>query len=85
VSLADAKNTSFAADFAANMLANNMADLAKQFPNFTPQQLLQATAASYNLGLAPGQITGNPATIDAGTKPIGKYGATVLELMDCFN
>ena len=83
VSTADAFNLSFAADWAANTLAGNMAYLANKFPNFTPDQLLQATAASYNLGR--GGISGNPNTIDVGTRPDGKYGSNVLDLMNCFH
>jgi len=58
-----------------------MATLAARFPNFTSEQLLQATAASYNFGT--GNISGNPSTIDKGTTP-DNYGGNVLNLMDCF-
>jgi len=82
VSQADALNLSFAANWAANLLATNMATLAAKFPNLTPTQLLQATAASYNFGT--GNISGNPATINVGSSG-GNYGSNVLNLMDCFH
>jgi RHS repeat-associated protein len=73
----------FAANFAANMLRNNYDYLKSQFGNnFTPDQLLQATAASYNFGT--GNISGNPATIDVGTAGPNNYGSNVLNLMSCF-
>ena len=84
VTAAQANNLAFAADFAANLLATNMAILQAKFPNFTPDQLLQATAASYNFGV--GNISGNPATIDVGSSPKGhgNYGSNILNLMKCF-
>ena len=82
VSVQQAFDPTWAADYSANKLSNNMNTLAAKFPNFTPDQLTQATAASYNFGT--GNISGNPATIDVGTQPDSNYGATVLALMDCF-
>jgi len=82
VTAAQASNTTFAANFAANMLATNMSTLATEYPNLNAQQLLQATAASYNLGV--GGITGNPNTIDVGS-PGNNYGSNVLNLMNCFH
>jgi hypothetical protein len=81
VTEAQAENLTFAANYAANILATNMATLANEFPNFTHDQLLQATAASYNFGVD--DISGNPATIDVGTTG-GNYGSNVLDLMDAF-
>jgi RHS repeat-associated protein len=81
VTAAQAFNPAWAANYAANMLSSNMGYLAAKFPNLTPSQLLQATAASYNLGR--GGISGNPNTIDIGT-PGNNYGSNVLLLMDCF-
>jgi RHS repeat-associated protein len=81
VSSAQAYNLSFSAHYAAHMLSSNMSALSSAFPNFTPSQLLQATAASYNLGLEG--ISGNPNTIDAGTTG-GNYGSTVVGMMGCF-
>ena len=79
----------WAASYAASLLSSNMSTLATDFPNFTPTQLLQATAASYNFGA--GNISGNPATIDYGSAPatklhpeLGNYGSDILLLMDCF-
>ena len=83
VTAEQASNLAWAADYAANKLASNMQDLAAKFPNFTSYQLLQATAASWNLG--PGGISGNPNTIDVGTTPDGHYGRNALELMSCFH
>jgi RHS repeat-associated protein len=82
VSVQQAFDPAWAANYAANKLSNNMNALAASFPYFTADQLTQATAASYNIGVS--QIWGNPATIDVGTQPNGNYGATVLALMDCF-
>jgi hypothetical protein len=82
VTAAQAGNLTFAASYAANMLSSNMAYLGGKFPNLTPSQLLQATAASYNFGTS--QISGNPNTIDVGTTG-GNYGSNVLGLMNCFH
>jgi RHS repeat-associated protein len=82
VSVQQAFDPTWAANYAANLLSNNMSTLARNFPNFTPAQLLQATAASYNMGTP--EISGNPSTIDVGTNPNGTYGATVNLLTFCF-
>lgn len=55
--------------------------LAAKFPNFTQDQLLQATAASYNFGT--GNISGDPAMIDIGTTN-NNYGSNILDLVRCF-
>jgi RHS repeat-associated protein len=81
VTTTQAFNPAFAANFAASMLAANLATLAAEYPNFTPAQLLQATAASYNFGT--GNISGNPNTIDVGSSG-GNYGSNVVNLMSCF-
>lgn len=81
VTSAEAYDIPFAANFAANMLATNMAILAAQHPNLDPSQLLQATAASYNFGTR--NISGDPNRIDVGTTN-GNYGSNVLGLMTCF-
>jgi hypothetical protein len=81
VTAAQAGNLTWAANWAANYLAGNTMKLAQNFPNFDPTQLLQATAASFNLGL--GGIGGNPKTIDVGSAG-NNYGSNVLDLMDCF-
>jgi RHS repeat-associated protein len=82
VTTAQAGNLTFAAGWATQLLGSNMAALSASFPNFTPTQLLQATAASYNFGT--GNISGNPNTIDVGTTG-GNYGSNVLGLMSCFH
>lgn len=81
VSAAQAFDASFSANYAADLLAHNSSVLAARFPNLLPEQLLQATAASYNFGT--GNISGNPATIDVGTTG-NNYGANVIALMACF-
>jgi RHS repeat-associated protein len=81
VTAAQAGNLTWAAGYAANMLNTNMAYLAKKFPQLTPAQLLQATAASYNFGT--GNISGNPNTIDVGTAH-NNYGQNVVQLTTCF-
>ena len=78
---AQALSIPWAAQFAANMLASNYATLAAEYPALDPAHLLQATAASYNLGV--GGISGNPDTIDVGSSH-DNYGRNVLDLMDCF-
>ncbi len=79
-----AENLPWAADRAAAMLQANAATLARNFPNFTPEQLRHATAASYNIGVDKRRgITGNPNTIDVKTAH-DNYGANVLALMRCF-
>lgn len=81
ISTTQAYNVPFAANIAAAMLNRNMSILASSHPNFTKNQLLQATAASYNFGT--GNITGNPSTIDTGTTG-NNYGSNVVNLMSCF-
>ncbi|MGB9146789.1 MAG: RHS repeat-associated core domain-containing protein [Acidobacteriaceae bacterium] len=81
VSAAQAFNLSFSANYAAGMLSSNMNYLSGAF-SFTPSQLLQATAASYNFDV--GNISGNPNTIDVGTTG-GNYGSTVVGIMSCFS
>jgi RHS repeat-associated protein len=78
----EAYDTVFAANWAANRLANNMTTLVSMYPNLTSGQLLQATAASYNFGTK--NISGNPNTIDVGTTG-NNYGSNVVDLMDCFH
>src|SRR5579883_1795254 len=85
VTAAQAGNLAWAASYAAQLLASNMSYLASQFPNFTPSQLMQATAASYNMNpYKPGNFTGNPNTIDDGTAH-GNYGSNVMQLINCFH
>jgi RHS repeat-associated protein len=81
VPAAQAQNLSAAANSAAALLASNMENLSNRFPSFTPSQLQQATAASYNFGA--GNISGNPNTIDVGSAH-NNYGSNILQLMDCF-
>ncbi len=81
VTFAQASNLQFAANYAAGMLSANESVLGAEFPNFTSAQLLQATAASYNLGV--GGISGNPATIDVGSAG-NNYGSNVVGLTQCF-
>ncbi len=81
VTTAQAQNLGWSANYAANMLSSNRALLAAAHPNLTPNQLLQATAASYNFGVS--NISGNPNTIDNGTTG-NNYGSNVLQLADCF-
>ena len=81
VTAGQAGSLTWSANYAANLLNNNMKTLANNFPNLTPDQLLQATAASYNFGT--GNISGNPNTIDVGTAH-NNYGSNILGLMTCF-
>jgi hypothetical protein len=81
VTAQQASDMTWAARFAANLLSTNMARLRQNHRNLNPAQLLQATAASYNLGV--GGISGNPNTIDAGS-PRNNYGSSVVNVMDCF-
>ena len=85
VTAAQARNPFFASNYAAALLANNKETLASNFPEFTTDQLEQATAASYNFGV--GNISGDPSRIDVGTAPgglKGNYGSNVLDLRSCF-
>ena len=75
VTAAQAGNLTFASNYAANMLSSNMSLLSKRFPSLSSAQLLQATAASFNLG--PGGISGNPNTIDK-SSTLGNYGSNVV-------
>lgn len=82
VSVAQAFDPSFSANYAANLLSTNMSTLASQYPNLNGAQLTQATAASYNFGT--GNISGNPNTIDVGTTG-GNYGSNVAAIAgNCF-
>jgi RHS repeat-associated protein len=85
VTAAQASDFTWAASYAAQLLNSNMSYLANQFPNFTSAQLLQATAASYNMNpYKPGNFSGNPDTIDVGTAG-GNYGSNIVKLMqNCF-
>jgi len=86
VTAAQANNLAWSANYAAAMLDSNADYLASlpRLQNFTQAQLLQATAASYNMNpYKPVNFTGNPNTIDKGTTN-GHYGSTILSLMDCF-
>ncbi|MBP7146125.1 MAG: hypothetical protein KBD01_01160 [Acidobacteria bacterium] len=81
VTAAQAQDLDTSASLAASMLENNREALSSRFPAFTQDQLLQATAASYNFGT--GNISGNPDTIDVGTTH-GNYGSNVVAPMSCF-
>ena len=84
VTAAQAGNLPWAANYVAKMLASNRTYLRNRFPNFTPEQLLKATAASNNMNpYRRGNFTGNPARIDVGTAH-GNYGSNVLNLMNCW-
>ncbi|MBI1955337.1 MAG: hypothetical protein HYS38_02985 [Acidobacteria bacterium] len=76
-----AMELSSAAPYAAQRLARNRYILSRLY---TGNDLVHATAASWNMDpLKPGNYTGNPATIDVGTKG-GNYGANILDIMECF-
>ncbi len=81
VSAAQARNLSFAANYAAGILRSNMDFLGAKFPHFSIRQLDQATAASYNFGI--NDISGSPGGIDIGTTG-NNYGDNVVRLMTCF-
>ena len=81
VTAAQAYDLTFAADYAANMLSDNMSYFSNKFPAFTPDQLLQATVAGYNRYRA--RISGDPNMIDAHTTG-NNYGSNVMGLMSCF-
>jgi len=80
-----ANDFTWAASYAAQLLNSNMNYLSGRFPDFSPEQLMQATAASHNMNpYKRGNFTGNPNRIDVGTTG-GNYGYNVLQLMNCFN
>ena len=82
VSAKQAHDLETAANYAALQLGKDLYTLSMRFPNFTKNQLAQATAAAFNFGI--GNISGNPNTIDVGTAR-GDYGSNVMKLMDCFH
>jgi len=82
VTAAQASDFAFSSNFAAGMLASNLATLSSSFPSFTSSQLTQAAAASYNFGTS--NISGNPSTIDQGSTN-NNYGSNVVNLASCFN
>jgi uncharacterized protein RhaS with RHS repeats len=79
-----AYDVTYAANYAAAMLADNMQIIAALDPNFDSAELMHATAASYNLGPYKKGISGNPATIDNDSAH-NNYGQNVLDLMSCFD
>ena len=81
VTVAQAFNVAWSANYAAGMLASNESAISSRFSNFTAAQVLQATAASYNFGVK--NISGDPNTIDQGTTK-NNYGSNVMGLMQCF-
>ncbi|ATJ92855.1 hypothetical protein HK16_03400 [Acetobacter senegalensis] len=81
VSEAQANDLNFAADWAANYLAQNKATIQQLNPNFTGQDLDHAVAASYNLG--PNSFSGDPSKIDIGSTG-NNYGGNVLGMMPAF-
>jgi len=81
VTEAQANNITWAANYAAQLLASNAATIASKYPSLTAPQQLQATAAAYNFGV--GNISGNPSTIDEGSTD-GNYGSNVVAMMQAF-
>lgn len=89
VTAAQASNLSWAANYAANLMASNTSTLTKRNLGFNGAQLLQASVAAYNFGAGVKNITGNPSTIDVGTtgthgSKVGNYGSNVVQLTNCF-
>lgn len=82
VTSGQASDITWAANWAAATLSSNNRRLASLYPNLDPAHLIQATAASWNLGV--GGISGNPDTIDRGSAG-DNYGSNVVGLMDCFH
>lgn len=85
VSRAQARDLTFAANYAANLLADNKRLMRRRFPQLTETQVMHAALAAYNFG--PNNISGNPATIDVGTAGYSQgrpYGENVLLLANCF-
>jgi len=77
----EADNLGWAADWTASYLSQSETYLVQTFPDWTPDQVLQGTAASYNLGRY--DFSGNQNTIDVGSTG-GDYGSSVVNLMSCF-
>ena len=88
VTYAEALDLAFSADWAARKLSNLIDQVAREFSNFTPDQVLQAALASYNFGIT--NISGDPTTIDVGTTDSrgegypGNYGSNVMDVLKCF-
>lgn len=79
---ADASRLDSAAYLAAAHLRNDMNQLYSNHPSLAVQNMLtKATAAAYNIG--PGNISGNPSSIDTGTAG-NNYGQSILDLTHCF-
>jgi RHS repeat-associated protein len=76
VTVAQAFDPGYSANYAASLLVANAATLADKY-NLNDPQGTQATAASYNFGT--GNISGNPNTIDVGTTG-GNYGSNVVAI-----
>ncbi|WP_245539981.1 IPT/TIG domain-containing protein [Rudaea cellulosilytica] len=85
VGAAQANDLAFAARYAAHdLLGPNLEFLSKKFPEFTYGNLMQATAASYNMSpYKKGNFSGNPEKIDSGTTG-NNYGSNIIGLMACF-
>lgn len=81
VSRAQARDLTFAANYAANLLADNKRLLRRRHPHFTETQLIHAMVATFNFN--PSNIRGNPERIDIGTTR-NNYGENVLLLANCF-
>lgn len=81
VTVAQARDLTFSANYAARLMAQNISIIKRRFPRFTQAQVIQAAAASYNFGVD--DISGNPNTIDQGTTG-NNYGQNILLLMNCF-
>ena len=81
VTEAQANDINFAANFAANLLASNMSIIEQKNPNFVPEYIEQATAASYNLG--PTTFSGDPSKIDQGSAG-NDYGSNVVAIKGAF-
>src|SRR5713226_2615824 len=79
-----AHNLPRAATWASYYLWNNRTRFAANFPSLSAQDLVHATAASYNHGY--GGVSGNlnnGRDIDYKTAN-GNYGSNILDLLDCF-
>ena len=85
VTAKQAHDLAFSANYAAQMIANNIRYMKRKFPKFNQTQVVHAAIAAYNFGTD--DISGNPETIDVKTTGHDKgrpYGESVLLAANCF-
>jgi RHS repeat-associated protein len=81
---AQARDLTFAADWAANYVSKSANRLESRFPSLTGDDLMKAIANSYNAGVGGvSRALRNGKDSDSASVN-GHYGSTVLNLIKCF-